>query len=373
MQGQPRGAHTRRGEELSLARRLKELAFSTLRAVTRRRPRAELVELTCRLVAELEPAERAEVCGRSLDAELLLGATRQFLARAAPAEAFGLFESLHGLALGQPTSVAYVLSVYGGLLAPLVPAGRPLAGARVLELGPGYSLLGGALLLAWGATSYDGVDPFPVAVVDAELLRALRARLQHPPGLPLRLEPELAARHARILERYEAVVWSEAEGRLRADAPLRLHQVDAADLPFAAGAFDVVLSNAVLEHVRDLPAIARETARVLAPGAVAIHQVDLRDHRDFSRPRDFLTLGAAEWERANQNAPFAYTNRLRASDVRAAFAAAGLELLSSAITERLPLAPAERAALHPDFRDRSPEDLEALGISLVLRRPGADG
>ena len=41
---------------------------------------------------------------------------------------------------------------------------------------------------------------------------------------------------------------------------------DGMALPFAAGAFDLVLSHAVIEHVADAPLYLRECARVLAPG-----------------------------------------------------------------------------------------------------------
>jgi SAM-dependent methyltransferase len=37
-------------------------------------------------------------------------------------------------------------------------------------------------------------------------------------------------------------------------------------LPFPTGAFDLVLSHAVIEHVADAPLYLRECARVLAPG-----------------------------------------------------------------------------------------------------------
>lgn len=37
------------------------------------------------------------------------------------------------------------------------------------------------------------------------------------------------------------------------------------------GSFDIVLSNQVLEHVMDLPAVFREIRRVLRPGGVSLH------------------------------------------------------------------------------------------------------
>ena len=48
----------------------------------------------------------------------------------------------------------------------------------------------------------------------------------------------------------------------------RLHfaLADGMALPFSNGAFDLVLSHAVIEHVADAPLYLRECARVLAPG-----------------------------------------------------------------------------------------------------------
>jgi SAM-dependent methyltransferase len=47
---------------------------------------------------------------------------------------------------------------------------------------------------------------------------------------------------------------------------LQFALADGMQLPFADGAFDLVLSHAVIEHVPDAPLYLRECARVLAPG-----------------------------------------------------------------------------------------------------------
>lgn len=60
------------------------------------------------------------------------------------------------------------------------------------------------------------------------------------------------------------------------------------DLPFAAGAFDVVTAWNVLEHVEDLEAVLRESARVLRPGGimfiVAPNYVSLRREAHYQVP-----------------------------------------------------------------------------------------
>ena len=63
--------------------------------------------------------------------------------------------------------------------------------------------------------------------------------------------------------------FQDAGVRLGARARHRAPHFALADgmyLPFASGAFDLVLSHAVIEHVADAPLYLRECARVLAPG-----------------------------------------------------------------------------------------------------------
>ena len=57
------------------------------------------------------------------------------------------------------------------------------------------------------------------------------------------------------------------------DHRVRLEEGDVTALRYPDESFDVVVSNTVLEHVRDLPAAFRETRRVLRPGGIAFHGV----------------------------------------------------------------------------------------------------
>lgn len=326
-------------------------------------PEAEKV----RLAVDLDP--RRETL--NADHEAVLALVRDFLSRTDSEGAFRLSEGMFAAALTHQASVEHVIEVYSALARTLADAGGQLRGARILELGPGHSLLGGILLLAWGAAEYHGVDAFPIARCDAARVRALRERLAGPQTLPIH-EEALAARREEILARFDEVVRIEGEEVVLDEARLQIHcPVDAAALPFSGESYDFVCSNAVLEHVTDVENTAKEAARVLAPGGISIHQVDFRDHRDFASPRRFLEVSREEWIAFLADRPFEYTNRLRVGETKACFLEAGFELLSLDINEVKPLEPGERERLHAEFRNYSQEDLEALGGLFVLRKPGA--
>jgi SAM-dependent methyltransferase len=84
-------------------------------------------------------------------------------------------------------------------------------------------------------------------------------------GMPLSLAEE-----ARLVIGIDPVERFQDAGvrlaRERAVGNLHFALADGMYLPFADGAFDLVLSHAVIEHVADAPLYLRECARVLAPG-----------------------------------------------------------------------------------------------------------
>ncbi len=138
-----------------------------------------------------------------------------------------------------------------------------------------------------------------------------------------------------------------------------------ADIP--DGSVDVILSNSVLEHVRDLPALCAELARILAPGGVMLHRVDYRDHF-FKYPFHFLLFSQKIWNRFLDPGDLP---RWRYDDHAAALARAGFDVsvLDYARDEDAFAAVADR--LHPDFADRDPAVLSIVTATLVcLRRPG---
>ena len=53
---------------------------------------------------------------------------------------------------------------------------------------------------------------------------------------------------------------------------------------------DITFSNACFEHLADAPSAVRELGRITRPGGIGFHQIDFRDHRNFGKPLEFLTM-----------------------------------------------------------------------------------
>lgn len=64
---------------------------------------------------------------------------------------------------------------------------------------------------------------------------------------------------------------------------IRLEQIDAKALPFAAASYDAVISNSIIHHIPEPLGVFREMVRILKPGGVLFV-------RDLLRPPDRATL-----------------------------------------------------------------------------------
>jgi len=318
---------------------------------------------TAKLAAALSEPLIRDGTGERL--ELVLEAA---LAAAPPRLKQRFYARIEERAAHDEHALAYAERVFERMRVCVERHGASLAGLRVLELGPGHTLATGVLFYVHGARSYTAVDYYPIAGRDAALYARLREHLAAPVLLPVAAD---AAREQALRRFDEAVRLSGTEVAFDESKVACRHPVDAAQLPFPDASFDLVFSTASFEHFKDPIAAVRECARVTAPGGLGLHQIDLRDHRDFARPLDFLRFDESEWAKLHELEPFCYTNRLRKSDFERAFSDAGLALAQVTVNLRAPVDPSLRAALHPRYRDRAPEDLEALSAFFVVRKPEA--
>lgn len=153
-------------------------------------------------------------------------------------------------------------------------------------------------------------------------------------------------------------------------------------LPFPDGSFDLVYSVAALEHVPEPDGTVAEIARVLEPGGLAIHEIDLK-HHGSEDPLRFLEFSEEEWRqrvtrygselslRTILDGRFSgevFCNRLRSTDWKSLFEGAGLAL------ERVePVIVLDASGVRPErfahpFRALSIDELAVLTIGVVGRK-----
>ncbi len=217
-----------------------------------------------------------------------------------------------------------------------------------LELGPGDSVFSVVIARAWGATAAIALDAGDFAMRDVQAYRRT-AEVLNRQG---RKCPDLS----------DAKDFDGMLGRLNARYLTRGTDSLA---EISAGSIDYIWSCVVLEHVHrdEFARMAREMRRVLKPGGVMAHSIDLRDH--LGGGLNNLRFSAARWEsRLFKHAGF-YTNRLGFRDLVGLFEEAGF-VWKTAQVDRWPAPPLRRELMQPEFRGRSDDDLCIAGFQLIL-------
>lgn len=209
--------------------------------------------------------------------------------------------------------VDYALQIADFYIAKLPGGASSLIYKHVLELGPGISLGTAVLLSCHGARTTVAdryLSPFDPDYHDP-FLRALLKRLsaERPHLSP---EPILACLEAQTF------VPEGVTG-------LHLGIEDLNDVD--DDSFDIVVSNAVFEHVENVPVAWENLARITRPGGFGIHQVDFRDHRDFSRPLEYMTLSAKKFHKLFADVHGECGNRWRPGAMGVEIDKAGFDIL----------------------------------------------
>jgi len=223
-------------------------------------------------------------------------------------------------------------------------------GRTVVELGPGDNLGVGLLSLAHGAEAFVALDRYWIVRQDA-WARALYAHVL------TRLQAPARERLAR-LDVVDGEGLPKPGGRLQYAADFA-----GAERLLGQRSTDLIISRAVLEHVRDLEAVIAQCSHGLRPGGLMIHKADLRDHGlTLGHPLDFLRPPSAvyRWMTSAR----AVHNRARLSDYVNLLSRVGFQI--TRLVEEHGIAPevAEpaRPRLAAPFRERPPTDLTCTVI-----------
>jgi SAM-dependent methyltransferase len=262
----------------------------------------------------------------------------------------------HGLKTG--SSAFYNINIANAYGAIWSKHGTKNVAPVVLELGPGTNIAQGVAFVMRGARKYHALDIYK----DPKF---------HEPAPYEAVAALVAAVSPASVKTAAGGIFSVADGMARFN-PERLEFLyprQSYDIPLAAGALDYAFSNAVFEHVSDPEATIKALRRVLKARGLTAHQIDMRDHRNFSRPLEYLKLDPAEWGKVQAKlAPHLHQNRWRLAQYRESFRRNGFDIVAVDVNARVPVTEEVRAGLHPDFREYSLEDLSAVGAMIIARR-----
>ncbi len=137
---------------------------------------------------------------------------------------------------------------------------------------------------------------------------------------------------------------------------------------------DFLFSHATFEHVRDPLKCIKEINRILKPGGLTAHCIDLRDHRNFDRPLTFLRESDDSWTKIMEDYcrydGSGFMNRWRACEFKAAFEKEGFDILEFNAEMRAndDMLEAEMPFLDKKFKELSKEDLATTTLFIVARK-----
>lgn len=220
----------------------------------------------------------------------------------------------------------------------------------IMEIGPGDTLFSALIARSLGASRCYLVDIAPFACRNIKLYRQMILELRKH-GLAVDWA-EQSATLDEILANCGAVYLTSG-----------LASFD--EIPDAT--IDFIFSHACLQHVRrkDFIHLISEMLRVLRPGGICSHEVDLSDCLGGKLNNLRFSERILESEFMAQSG--FYTNRIRFQEMLSLFSEVGFEC-DVVRTAHFPALPTPRRSMAARFKDISDEDLLVSNFDIVLRR-----
>jgi SAM-dependent methyltransferase len=137
------------------------------------------------------------------------------------------------------------------------------------------------------------------------------------------------------------------------------------------GTFDLIVSSDVLEHIDRaiLRPFIEKMFRLLRPGALTYHSIDLIDHLSYYDPKApaklYYRFDGAVWDKW-VNSKVQYINRVQRPEWLSLFREAGFDVVSEDVTQ----GPHGNAKVHPSYASLSATELEMNTLMLAFRKPG---
>lgn len=233
-------------------------------------------------------------------------------------------------------------------------------GKTCLEIGPGSDFGTGLLTMSKGAKSYTGVDRFNLLNFNGSFYDVL--------GDSLIFSEQL--RIKSIISSIKKSISSNEKG-----------EIDLGNFKYVNSAFenvrerieekfDIVFSQAVLEHTYDAEKVFEEMCNILKTGGVVIHEIDLATHTSFLREWDALNI--LRYSEAVYNAlKFKGSpNRIRISDYKKIAESAGFKNIKIVPLTELQEKRVEKIkkSFRSKYKDYKASDLKILSAVLIAEK-----
>lgn len=196
----------------------------------------------------------------------------------------------------ETSSARYCYSIYMRHIVLARRNGLSTTPRTLVELGPGHTLGVGLMMLLMGGDKYYAIDAVRHLSPDRNLniLSELEAMLCSHEPIPndqdcAEIKPDLDdySFPSEILDKKREDNWLSPErlsiirnalSGTMVDGPISYLMPNSQGYDIASGSIDMVLSQAVMEHVDRVDEVYRECRRWLKPGGLMSHQIDFRCH-----------------------------------------------------------------------------------------------
>ena len=283
-------------------------------------------------------------------------------------------------------SLDYINAVYNDYLTYSGISQEVLRGKRILEIGPGDNFGVALKFLMAGATQLVCLDKFFSRRNWKQQHRIYQALREQCGAEQREIFDEVVQLDSRI----------ESGIELNPKRLIYIHGtgIEEAEKVLDPTSFDFIISRAVMEHLRDPELALSVMDRLLTPGGLMIHKIDLRDHGLFSayghQPLTFLTISPTLYKLMTSDAgepnrklaPFYRNKMAELRYVTKVFVThivgEDREVLPHKETikpcidytdKTLALVKGIRPLLQAEFGDMQDEDLVISGIFIVGRKP----
>ena len=259
--------------------------------------------------------------------------------------------------------------IFGAYYEYIGPPRPPVQGATIIDLGCGsinpFGLL--FLFLMLGARRGIAIDLDPIQDMSSSVktLADCAAMMLID---PIQLVGNYPITREQVLQNIDSFDLAKMNAGDSAGIDLErlsYRQEPIVALPLPDGEADLVISNAVLEHIESVDVTIAEMARITRKGGFGIHVIDGSDHRRYTNvtchPVDFLAV-------ADNHGFVEGSNRVRPLEFGPLFERQGFEVIAFYPFETVEVDASLRETFAEPFRSMPNEVLAVTMGKLVVRR-----